>query len=143
MYFLTRFQDFLTYSYSRISLTLILRSYMQSRLRLPKIINIQKSGFNQHNPTVLSKQPFFAIEINFQYSHTFIFVKRYTNALDLLKGDGITILYLIGANSNQMAVAAVVQQLCIVDQRTRFVQPVESETEYEIEQKDEVKVLHQ
>jgi len=68
---------------------------------------------------------------------------EYTNALDLLKGDGITILYLIGANSNQMAVAAVVQQLCIVDQRTRFVQPVESETEYEIEQKDEVKVLHQ
>jgi len=68
---------------------------------------------------------------------------EYTNALDLLKGDGITILILIGANSNQMAVAAVVQQLCIVDQRTRFVQPVESETEYEIEQKDEVKVLHQ
>jgi len=58
-------------------------------------------------------------------------IRKVKDALDTLHCDGIIILSLIAANSNEMAVSAVINHLCLVNERARFVPIDDSETNKE------------
>merc|ERR1719414_367720 len=73
--------------------------------------------------SIYSRQRFLS-----KYMYGFTESYGYDAALDTLRYDGITVLRMMAANSNEIAVSEIVQQLCRVNKRAQFFYKEESET---------------